>query len=369
MSSVELKNVTVEIGGVKILKDISMSIESGDFVALLGPTNAGKTTLLYTIAGLIRPSKGRIYIDGKDVTDLPPQKRDVAMVFQIFALYPNMSVFENIASPLLAKGMNKEDVIEKVNNIAKLLGLEKLLEKRPQELSGGEAQRVVIARALAKGSKLVLMDEPLTNLDYKLREVLTSDLKKLFGSGERKQTVIYATANPIEASALAKKIIFIYDGRIVQTGLTKECFNNPINTTAARYYSVPPMNFIDGIIKIDGNRKFLEAPGLFTYEITDQRTELGFERCIVGIYPYSLKLFPEGEQCIRITGNLILQEIQGSDMVLTIQCGNNLLNVYVPYVKQINPGAPVELYVKPENVYLFEKESGKFVGRLGKGVV
>jgi len=362
MTTIELKNVTVELGGVEVLKDISLTIKSGDFVALLGPTNAGKTTLLYTIAGLISPSKGRIYFDGKDVTDLPPQKRDVAMVFQVFALYPNLTVFENIASPLLVRKIKRDEMKKRINEIAEILGLKNLLEKKPSELSGGEAQRVVIGRALAKGSNVILMDEPLTNLDYKLRESLISDLKRLFGKGGR--TVIYSTANPMEASSLANTLVFIYGGRIIQTGPIKECLRNPVNVTAAKHYSVPPINIVEGAITSKDGKKVLEVPGLFTYDLPDQGLKADTGECLVGIYPYSLKLTPEEGENIEVTGTLILQEIQGSDMLLTIKSADNLIAAYIPYVKLMELDAQVTLYVKPRNIYLFDKESGRLVSRL-----
>jgi len=362
MTTVELRNVTVQLGWVEVLKDISLTIRSGDFVALLGPTNAGKTTLLYTIAGLIRPTKGRIYFDGEDVTDLPPQKRDVAMVFQVFALYPNLTVFENIASPLLVRKINENEVKKRVNEIAELLGLKNLLEKKPSELSGGEAQRVVIGRALAKGSSVILMDEPLTNLDYKLRESLISDLKKLFGKGDR--TIIYSTANPMEASSLANTLVFIYGGRIIQTGPIRECFHNPVNITAAKHYSIPPINIVEGVMTSKDGKKVLEVPGLFTYDLPDQILKTDIRECLVGIYPHSLKLTPEEGENIEVTGTLILQEIQGSDMLLTIKSADNLITAYIPYVKPMELDTQVTLYVKPRNIYLFDKETGKLVSRL-----
>jgi len=359
MAKIELKNVTVEIGWSQILKDISLTIESGDIVALLGPTNAGKTTLLYTLAGIYKPSKGRIYIDGKDITDLPPQRRPMSMVFQIFALYPNMTVFENIASPLRLQRLSEVEVKKRVMEIAAMLRIEKLLDKKPSELSGGEAQRVVIARALAKNTDILLLDEPLVNLDYKIRESLLSELKRLFSTGEK--TIIYATSSPMEASMLAQTLVFIYDGTILQTGPTKYCLQNPVNTTAMRNYSIPPANICEGFIQQIGSEERFTIPGVLEYNIPTKISYSG--KVYVGIYPHDISLTPRGDDDVKIKGELLLQEILGSDMVLSVKCKENIFVVYLPYVSR-KLDEQITLFINPRNIYLFDMDQKKYIGRL-----
>jgi ABC-type sugar transport system ATPase subunit len=220
VTKIELEGVEKKFLGKKVLDDVSFTVESGDFVSILGAANAGKTTLLRIIAGTLKPDKGRIFFDGEDVTDTPPQKRNVGVIFQSFALYPNMTVYDNIASPLRVGGLSKNDVDKKVMEMASLLKIQELLEKSPYELSGGEAQRVALGRALVKDAAVYLLDEPLTNLDYKLRESMKVELKRILSL--KKTTIIYATPSPEEALVLTDKLIFLENGKVIQTGRVKE---------------------------------------------------------------------------------------------------------------------------------------------------
>jgi glycerol transport system ATP-binding protein len=248
--SLTLEKISKSVGDEVHLVDLDLTLEPGTMNVLLGHTGAGKTSLLRIIAGLDRPDRGTIRRDGVDVTRLPARDRSVALVYQQFINYPSLTVWDNIASPLrLRKAPNLK---ERVAELARLLHIEELLQRLPGELSGGQQQRVAIARALAKGAEIVLLDEPLVNLDYKLREELRDELRALFGSaqaGKAATTVVYATTDPSEALALGGTTILMHEGRILQHAPTLEVYHRPASVTAARVFSDPPMNLVDGVVR------------------------------------------------------------------------------------------------------------------------
>ena len=215
--SLELRGVTKRVGAETHIHPTDLSLEAGEFNILLGTTLAGKTTLMRLMAGLERPSEGEVWFDGADVTDVAVQSRKVSMVYQQFINYPNMTVFENIASPLRVAGLSAGEIRQRVQSIAELLRLDRFLERRPSELSGGQQQRTALARALVKDADLVLLDEPLANLDFKLREELRDELPRLFA--DRDCTVVYATTEPAEALLLAGHTATLHEGRVTQFGM------------------------------------------------------------------------------------------------------------------------------------------------------
>jgi glycerol transport system ATP-binding protein len=240
--ALSLKNISLCVDGQVHIYDTTLDLAPSGFNILLGTTLAGKTSLMRLMAGLVQPTTGEIWFNGKNVTGIPVQQRNVSMVYQQFINYPNMSLFENIASPLKLSGLSKAEIKQRVESVAELLHLDQFLGRRPAELSGGQQQRCAMARALVKDSDLVLLDEPLANLDYKLREELREELPKLFASRER--TVVYATTEPSEAMLLAGHTATMHEGRITQFGPTAEIYRKPVDKLTAGVFSDPPINTI-----------------------------------------------------------------------------------------------------------------------------
>jgi glycerol transport system ATP-binding protein len=238
--SLELRQVALQVGGQTHIHPTTLALQPGGFNTLLGETLSGKTTLLRLMAGLVRPTTGEVWFDGRDVTGVPVQQRRVSMVYQQFINYPNLSVFDNIATPLRVGGLAGPDIQERVGRIAELLRLSPLLDRRPSELSGGQQQRTALARALVKNAELVLLDEPLANLDYKLRESLRDELPRLFA--DRGCTVVYATTEPAEALLLGGHVATLHQGRVTQFGPCATVYREPTDLTSARVFSDPPIN-------------------------------------------------------------------------------------------------------------------------------
>jgi len=240
--TLELRDVSLTVDQETHIYPTDLVLEEGGFNTLLGTTLAGKTTLMRLMAGLERPTTGKIVFNGSDVTGISVQKRDVAMVYQQFINYPNFTVYQNIASPMRLRGLKRKEIKAAVEQVAELLQLTPMLQRLPNELSGGQQQRTALARALVKGSKLVLLDEPLANLDYKLREELREELPRLFR--ESGSTVVYATTEPVEALLLGGQTATLHEGRVTQFGPTSEVYRRPSSEQTARVFSDPPMNMI-----------------------------------------------------------------------------------------------------------------------------
>ncbi|MBF0118560.1 MAG: ABC transporter ATP-binding protein [Desulfobacterales bacterium] len=243
MAQVEIRNVSKSFGDVKVVDNVNIFIKEGEFLVLLGPSGCGKTTLLRMIAGLEDITSGEIWIGGKVVNNTSPKERNIAMVFQSYALYPHMSVFENIQFPLKNQRMNKEKIREKVEWAAGMFGIEKLLNRKPRQLSGGERQRVAIARAMVRSPNVFLLDEPLSNLDAKLRASAREELQQF--QEKVGITTIYVTHDQIEAMGLGDHIAVMSKGKVHQIGTPKEVYNNPADTFVASFMGSPPMNLIE----------------------------------------------------------------------------------------------------------------------------
>lgn len=250
-----LENVTLAVGGDVHIHPTSLTLEPGTLNVLLGPTLSGKTSLMRLMAGLDRPTSGRVIWNGVDVTGVAVQKRNIAMVYQQFINYPAMSVYDNIASPLRLAGLSKAEIDRKVRDTAQMMKLESMLDRKPLELSGGQQQRCALARALVKGADLVLLDEPLANLDYKLREEMRSEIPKIFA--ESGAIFVYATTEPSEALLLGGKTASLFEGRVTQFDETLEVYRRPLSATTARVFSDPPMNFVS-VAKADDKLVFDE---------------------------------------------------------------------------------------------------------------
>ena len=309
--TLSLEHIGKTVGGELHLADVNLTLEPGTLNVLLGHTGAGKTSLLRIIAGLDRPTQGSLRKGGADITRSPARSRSVALVYQQFINYPSLTVRDNIASPLRLR--RARDIEARVHELARLLRIEELLDRLPGALSGGQQQRVAIARALAKGAEIVLLDEPLVNLDYKLREDLRDELRALFGS----TTVVYATTDPAEALALGGSTILVHQGRVLQHAPALEVYHRPASVTAARVFSDPPMNIIEGVVQggsielpggilIPLGGAGSRAAGAHLAELADGPYRFGIRAsdCRVG-------QAPAGHVAVR--GHVELSEISGSE--------------------------------------------------------
>jgi glycerol transport system ATP-binding protein len=347
----QLVDVSYRAGSATWLHPMSLSLKTGLSV-LLGATSAGKTTLMRLMAGLEQPASGRVLVDGKDVTGVPVRRRNLAMVYQQFINYPSLTVFENIASPLRLAGRPDETVRQRVGAIAETLRLTPFLNRRPAELSGGQQQRVALARALAKDADLVLLDEPLANLDYKLREDLRNELRNLFADG--RATVVYATTEPQEALQLGDETLVLEAGRLVQQGNTLEIFRRPATLTAARAFSDPPLNEIRaqvdpaaGMAVVgDDLRLPLAAPALAV--LGNHSRDV-----ILGIRAHQFSVVP-AEGRASITGRVDLAEISGSATYAHVSHNNLSLVAQLPGVHELTIGERFTLHVEPSDIYCFD---------------
>lgn len=266
MAKVELKKIgKIYEGGVRAAKDITLVIEDEEFVVLVGPSGCGKSTILRMIAGLEEISEGELYIDGTLVNDIPPKDRNIAMVFQNYALYPHMTVFQNMAFSLKIRKISKKEIQNRVHQVAKVLGLEELLDRKPKALSGGQRQRVAVGRAIVRNPKVFLFDEPLSNLDAKLRVQMRAEISKLHK--RLKATVVYVTHDQVEAMTMGDKIVVMKDALIQQIGSPLDLYNHPNNKFVAEFIGSPPMNFLEVKIIRKNNTLFLDE-GSFQLQLT-----------------------------------------------------------------------------------------------------
>jgi glycerol transport system ATP-binding protein len=303
-----LKDAALRVGADVHIHPTSLQIEQRGFNTLLGETLAGKTTLLRLMAGLVKPSAGQVWFGGRDVTGVPVQQRRVSMVYQQFINYPNLSVFDNIASPLRVVGTSAAEIQARVGRIAELLRLSPLLDRRPAELSGGQQQRCALARALVKDADLVLLDEPLANLDYKLRESLRDELPRLFA--DRGCTVVYATTEPTEALLLGGHVATVHQGQIAQYGPCTQVYREPADLRSARVFSDPPINVATAhklgpqIVLDEGVR----------WQVPAALRERPDGELTVALRPHHVR--PAGATGVPVQGRLLISEISGSESVL-----------------------------------------------------
>ncbi|MGP1629853.1 MAG: ABC transporter ATP-binding protein [Giesbergeria sp.] len=339
-----LKAIEKKVGPQTWLYPMDLTLHSGAVTVLLGATQAGKTSLMRIMAGLDTPTAGRVMVDGVDVTGMPVRERNVAMVYQQFINYPSMTVEQNIASPL--KLRREANIADRVRDLAERLHIEMFLDRLPAELSGGQQQRVALARALAKGAPLMLLDEPLVNLDYKLREELREELTQLFAAGD--STVVYATTEPAEALLLGGYTAVLGEGRLLQYGPTAEVFHAPVSLSVARAFSDPPMNLIaarhtaTGLLMESGP----ELGGL-------DMAALGVQpHYTVGIRASSLRL-QERPGDLTMHGSVELAEISGSDTYVHVASPMGNLVAQVPGVHYFALGQSVTLHVQADQLYVF----------------
>ncbi len=342
--SIELRNVTFRVGAEWYIYETSLTLEPGDFNILLGTTLSGKTTLMRLMAGLERPTKGEIWASGKNVTGLAVQQRSVAMVYQSFINYPSFSVYENIASPLKVAGLGKKEIDEKVHRFADLLKLTPMLNRLPRELSGGQQQRTALARALVKGAELVLLDEPLANLDYKLREELRDELPKLFA--DTGATVVYATTEPLEALMLGGNTATLKEGRLVQFGKTASIYRKPATLESAEVFSDPPIN--TAIISKQGDLAVLGK--VASWNVPEELAALPDGEYKIGLRPHHLLL---EEQGVKVNGTVQIAEISGSESIIRVKVNGNVWVSQTPGIHSFVYGEKIRIYFNSNNLIYF----------------
>jgi len=344
-----LENVSRKHGAEDHIYPLSMQLASGAINVLLGTTRAGKTTLMRLMAGLDQPSAGRVMAEGRDVTGIPVRQRDLAMVYQQFINYPSFTVYENIASPLRIKGVADHEIKRRVGDMAERLHITPFLQRYPAELSGGQQQRTALARALIKDAGLLLLDEPLVNLDYKLREELRRELTDLFSEG--KTTVVYATTEPLEALQLGGQLSVMHEGRLLQYGPTLEVFNAPASVQVARTFSDPPVNLMPATVEAGGMA--MAGDGLALPLNAAQVQAIGSEReLVLGLRAHSLRLAPNPGD-VPIHAVVDLAEISGSETYIHVHRGPLSIVAQLRGVHVQELGAPCVLYCQPDALLLF----------------
>lgn len=345
-----LENVGKKQGAEEHIYPLSLSLAPGTINVLLGTTQAGKTSLMRLMAGLDRPTTGRVLVDGRDVTGVPVRQRDLAMVYQQFINYPSFTVFDNIASPLRLKRVPEAEVRKRVADMAERLHITPYLQRSPAELSGGQQQRTALARALIKDAGLLLLDEPLVNLDYKLREELRRELVDLFSEG--KTTVVYATTEPLEALQLGGHVAVMHEGRLLQSGATLDVFHAPNSIQSARTFSDPPINLVRATIGPDGTAHLGSDLILRLSEAQLQQSQ-GQKEVVLGLRAHSLRLSPRDADDVPIQAEVELSEISGSETFLHVRRGPNALVAQLPGVHDLEIGTSCSIYCRPEQLFLF----------------
>jgi len=356
--TVTLEHVTRSVDGIPAIRDVSLVLQRGTLNVLLGPTLSGKTSIMRLLAGLDKPTSGRVLVDGKDVTGFDVRQRSVAMVYQQFINYPSLTVYENIASPLRVQSKPRGEIERRVTEAARLLRLEAFLDRTPLQLSGGQQQRTAIARALVKGADLVLLDEPLANLDYKLREELRAELPRIFEASGA--IFVYATTEPSEALLLGGRTVCMWEGEILQAGETARVYRHPDTLRVAQVFSDPPLNLV-GIEKRNGSVKYaggVEAPASGLY------AGLGDGPYRVGFRAHQLELANgvAGRHAFQAT--VTVTEITGSESFVHLNRDASNWVAVLHGVHEFEPGHVLDAALDPNNVFVFDA-AGRMVAAPG----
>jgi glycerol transport system ATP-binding protein len=373
-----LANIARRVDSHNALQDISLELKRGELNILLGPTQSGKTSLMRVMAGLDRPDSGELTFDGESVIGVPVQRRELAMVYQQFINYPSLSVYENIASPLRVAGLDKQEIGARVAQAAQLLKLEPYLNRKPANLSGGQQQRVALARALVKRASLVLLDEPLANLDYKLREELRAELPMLFA--ELGAVLVYATTEPSEALVLGGKTACLNRGRVEQFGPTLDLYRDPDTLMAARLFSDPPLNSL-ALSRGNGGLRFAGAeqplPAAVTAELVNALPADEVESTLtLAVRGHHLRLGSDvahasepsaRESLIEIRGTVDVTEITGSESFVHFTFMGQPWVALLDGIHALPGGAAITLYARPHDCFLFNTQTGKRVRKLSGG--
>jgi len=361
MADVRLKNIRKLYGQVEAVKDFTLDITDGEFIILVGPSGCGKTTTLRMIAGLENITSGEIYIGDRLINDVAPKYRDIAMVFQNYALYPHMNVFKNMAFSLRLRKIPKPETEQIVKETAELLGIEGLLERKPSELSGGQRQRVALGRAIVRDPKVFLFDEPLSNLDAKLRITMRAELLDLHQ--RLKTTTVYVTHDQLEAMTMGDRIVVMHEGIIQQVDTPQGVYDHPANRFVAGFIGSPSMNFIDCVITEEDGSVFAKSPGM-KIRIPEDKTraldELIDKEAVLGLRPENIKTIPDttgrsSENCFHSTVWVV--EPVGSEQLVYLRGESGTLIARFDPQVPMRIGEEVELTVDIDNGHIFDKET------------
>ncbi|WP_182178782.1 ABC transporter ATP-binding protein [Methylobacterium radiotolerans] len=349
MASVGIREVRKAFGSTNVLHGVSVDIRDGEFVILVGPSGCGKSTLLRMIAGLENISGGEIRIGERVVNDVPPKERDIAMVFQNYALYPHLTVRENMAFSMRIRKAPASEIDLRVNKAAQILGLTHLLDRYPRQLSGGQRQRVAMGRAIVRDPQVFLFDEPLSNLDAKLRVAMRTEIKELHQ--RLKTTTIYVTHDQIEAMTMADRIVVMHDGVVEQIGPPLELYDRPDNLFVAGFIGSPAMNFVPGRVRANGRLTFTTETGL-SIPLADAPAGVDGRPLILGVRPEHFDLAPDG-----IAAEVVVVEPTGSETMLAVRAGGQDLTCVLRERVREQPGETVSL--RPNRVHFFDAETGR----------
>ncbi|WP_328396384.1 ABC transporter ATP-binding protein [Nocardia sp. NBC_00416] len=358
MATLELDGIVRRFGDTTAVADVTLATERNEFLVLLGPSGCGKTTLLRMIAGLLPPSAGRILVDGRDVTTLPPRERDLAMVFQNYALYPHLTVERNLGFGLSVRKTGKQEIRRRVDEVAELLDLGHLLRRRPKELSGGQRQRVALGRAMVREPMAFLMDEPLSNLDAKLR---ASTRTRLISLHRRLDTTfVYVTHDQVDAMTMATKVAVLNEGRIEQFGTPVEIYDEPASAFVAGFMGAPPMNLLPVELGVGfDDRLVLRAPGLEVELPYRAGADPGVREVLLGVRPEHLVPVSADHAGPVLRGRVDIVENLGNEEIAQIEIGDLRVSVRGARPIHLAPGDVTTLAVRPEYVHLFARQSGR----------
>ncbi|WMN01910.1 ABC transporter ATP-binding protein [Rhodococcus erythropolis] len=350
MSRIQLESVSKTFGSTHVIRDVCLDIADGEFMVLLGPSGCGKSTLLRMVAGLAQPTSGRILLNNNDVTCAPPRQRDLAMVFQSYALYPHLTVAKNIGFPLRTHGQSRRSIAESVSKTAATLGLTHLLGRRPAELSGGQRQRVALGRAMVREPGAFLMDEPLSNLDAKLRSATRTELIELHR--RLGTTFLYVTHDQVEAMTMAMRIALLNEGRIEQVGTPAELYDTPRSVFVAGFLGAPPMNLFDAKVVRRGGELHVDSPG-FTAPLGIMSDSHVDRTVTVGIRPERIRLVSASGAS---TAKVVTVENLGSEELVHLSVGPNSLCARVTRPTSVQAGAHTTFIVDPSDIHLFDND-------------
>jgi multiple sugar transport system ATP-binding protein len=354
MAGVVVRDVEKAFGSTKVIHGINVDIADGEFVVLVGPSGCGKSTLLRMIAGLEEITGGSIWIGGKQVNNLPPKDRDVAMVFQNYALYPHMTVRDNMAFSLKLRRAEQKVIEERVRKAATILNLETYLERYPRQLSGGQRQRVAMGRAIVRDPQVFLFDEPLSNLDAKLRVAMRTEIKALHQ--RLKTTTVYVTHDQIEAMTMADRIVVMHDGIVEQIGTPLELYDNPANMFVAGFIGSPAMNFIPGIVKRSNGAGYVQTQAGTKLPLPGTIAAPPEQKVVFGIRPEHLALGNSGES---VPAQVQVVEPTGAETQVFVELAGTQVTAVFTERHEFQPGDQIMLRPRPETIHLFDADTGR----------
>ncbi len=366
MAQIQVVNVTKRFGKVVAVNNLSLEIKDKEFLVLLGPSGCGKTTTLRSIAGLETIDEGEIYIDGKLVNNLRASDRDIAFVFQLYALYPHLTAYKNISFPLETQRVSKKEIEKRVKEVAKILKIEHILNKKPSSLSGGDMQRVALGRAMVRRPKAFLMDEPIGTLDAKFREIMRTELKRLhidIGA-----TTVYVTHDQVEAMSMGDRIAIMNLGVLQQVGEPSEVYNNPKNLFVANFIGSPGMNFLDVVCKRNGGsvKALLKSDNSIVFNLTKEKVGYLIEKgwidkdIVLGIRPEWITI-SNTRIDESVPGEIYVIEPLGASKIYDVKVGNDLLKVRTPIDFESKIGDKVWVTLDEDNIHFFDKKTGEAI--------